>query len=95
MAGLPEYEAEAGSEAYDAESPRFEEVVGGRLAKKMASDVDKAHAEEDEEKEEVDPDTHFKRKRKGSSSCKPPQKKQVVSKPCQHTQEVSSTGEDE
>ena len=47
--GLPEFMAEAGSETSDAESPRFEEVVGGEAAPKAASRAAKAPLEEEEE----------------------------------------------
>jgi len=47
--------AEVGSEASDAESPYFEDVVGGEAAQEATSGAGKALLEEKEKKE--DPDT--------------------------------------
>ena len=87
VAGLQEFEAEAGSESLDAESPLAKEIV--RKANKCL-----------DEEEEEDVDVHFKRKRKESSSRGPPRKKQVVRKPPRRSQPdsvraVSSVGEEE
>ena len=57
VAGYPEFLTEVDCQTSDAESPRFEEVVGGGLAKEVAR--------------EEDPNTHFKWKCKASSSCGP------------------------
>jgi len=69
--------AEVGSEASDAESPYFEDVVGGGAAQEALNGAGKGPLEEREEEE--DPDTHFKRKRKepepkGLSRKEPTQK---------------------
>ena len=61
--------AETGSEAFGAESPRFEEVSGREAAPKAASGAGKAPLEEKEEEEDYD--THFKRKRKKPESKEP------------------------
>ena len=60
---------EAGSEASDADSPRFEEVGGGEAAPEAASGAGRAPFEEEEEEE--DRDTHFKRKGKKPESKEP------------------------
>ena len=52
--------AEVGSEASDAESPRFDDVSGDKAAQEAISGVGKAPLKEDEEEE--DPNIHFKRK---------------------------------
>ena len=58
--------AEVGSEASDAESPRFEDDGGREAVSGATSGAGKALLEEEEEKEEEDEDRdmHFKRKQK-------------------------------
>ena len=58
---------EAGSEASDAKSPRFEEVGGGEATSEAANRAGKAPLEEEEENR----DMHFKRKRKNPESKEP------------------------
>ena len=91
--GLPKFLAEARNEASDAESPRFEDV-GGEATLEATSGVGKAPLEEEEEEENCD--THFKRKRKKPElkelvskeptkkepTQKEPRKKQVVNMAC-------------
>ena len=59
---LPEFLADVESEASDAESSCFEDVVDGEATQEATSGADKTPFEEEEEEE--DRDTHFKRKRK-------------------------------
>ena len=80
--GLPEFLAEAGSEASDAESPHFEDVTGDGAIRGAPSEAGIAPIEEEEE-EEKNSHAHFKQKRKDSPSPKP-RKKQVVKKSRQH-----------
>ena len=82
MPGIPEFIATADSEASDAESPRFENVVGAEVPTDAPGWVGTTPMEEVEveEEEEEDPDVHFKRKRKGE-----PRRKRVVKKPRRHS----------
>jgi len=94
--------AEVGSEASDAESPRFEDVISGGAAQKAFSRAGKALLKE--EKEEEDPNTHFKQKQKEPESKeltrkeptqKEPRKKKVVKKARRDTKKVSTAVESE
>ena len=90
MPDLPEFIATADSEASDAESPRFEDVVGTEAPRDVSGGVGTTPMEvvEVEEVEEVYPDIHFKRKRKGGS-----RRKRIVKKPHRYAPTVVAEGE--
>jgi len=58
VAGLPKFLDVVGSEASDVENHRFEDVIGGGASQEALSGAGKALFKE--EKEEEDPDMHFR-----------------------------------
>ena len=92
MSGLLEFITEIDSEASDAESPYFEDVVGAKVPRDAPGRVDTTlmeeveMEEEEEEEEEENQNVHFKRKQKGK-----PRRKRVVKKPRRHTPVIAES----
>jgi len=86
--GILEFIATAENEASEAESPRFEDVVGAEVPRDAPSGEGTTPMEEIEveEEEEKDPDIHFQRKQKGEACIK-----RVVKKPRRHTPVIAES----
>ena len=86
--GILEFIATAENEASEAESPRFEDVVGAEVPRDAPSGEGTTPMEEIEveEEEEKDQDIHFQRKQKGEACIK-----RVVKKPHLHTPVISES----